>query len=72
MGEDLAVYFERLLPDADGLNIRNEVAHGLLESSSFTTALTNGVLHWLLLLSGIREAKQESLGGEVAEHGEPA
>ena len=47
-GEDLAFEFKALFCDAFGPNLRNEVAHGLLDASNFQTAQT--FYAWWLVL----------------------
>jgi hypothetical protein len=51
----ILVYVEK----RGGLNLRNDVAHGLLDSSAFNRQIADYVFHTLLALSLVRERKKE-------------
>jgi hypothetical protein len=53
-GEDACFYLRVLLSDVRGLNLRNRVAHGLLDDTSCSAALTDRLIHSLLLLAQVR------------------
>ncbi len=59
-GEDIRDYFVALLVDSRGWNIRNNVSHGLLDDEHFSAALSDRVLHVLLLLALVRKAEDTS------------
>jgi lysyl-tRNA synthetase, class I len=50
LGPDLTLYFLALYADHRGLNIRNELAHGLLKASQANTGIVMWVIHTLLVL----------------------
>ncbi len=57
---DLRLYLQCLLVDKRGLNIRNNVAHGLLTSDCFNEQLSAQIIYCVLLCSILRlETKQE-------------
>jgi len=51
----ILVYIEK----RGGLNLRNDVAHGLLDPSAFNRQIADYVFHTLLALSLVRERKKE-------------
>jgi len=57
LGEDLHLYFQALLSDKRGHNIRNRICHGLIPAEHITVTLSNRVIHVLLTLASIRERK---------------
>jgi hypothetical protein len=57
--EDLWRYFEVVYVDKRGLNLRNDVAHGLLASNVFNRQVADRVFHTLLALSLMRAKKPE-------------
>ena len=59
-GEDMALYFRVLFTDKRGWNLRNSVAHGLLDTSHFNKQNTDRVLHALLCLGMIRLVDKEN------------
>jgi len=50
LDEDIRLYLVALLVDQRGLNLRNRVAHGLLEFNQLDHSFSNRVLHVLLTL----------------------
>jgi lysyl-tRNA synthetase class 1 len=48
-----------------GLNLRNDVAHGLLDPAAFNRQIADYVLHTLLALSLVREKKKENGTGRA-------
>lgn len=53
-GEDLSLYFKVLFTDKRGWNLRNDVAHGMVESNHFNKQNADRVLHALLTLGMVR------------------
>ncbi len=51
---DVRFHLQVLLSDKRGLNLRNEVAHGLAAPELFDTSLSNWILHATVLLGCIR------------------
>lgn len=62
--ERLTLYLRVLLTDQRGWNLRNVVCHGLAPASALGSAVTDRILHALLLLGLIREQPPD---GEDAE-----
>lgn len=54
LGEDHATYFRLLFTEQKGINLRNEMAHGMMRPEKFTKSLSAIVLHSLLCLGMIR------------------
>ena len=54
LGERVWRYLQVLLSDKRGLNLRNRVAHGLLNINEFNRPVADQVFHALLALSLIR------------------
>ena len=50
LGPDLTLYFQTLYADPRGVNLRNDVAHGLIEAPRLGYALATRVIHTLLIL----------------------
>lgn len=71
-GENLRMYLLTALAHPKGLNIRNDVCHGLWPASRFTKAVSERVLHVLLAVSMLRPAKGAEPGGTKAEPEPPA
>ena len=59
LGESLWRYFQVLLADRRGLNLRNRVAHGLLRINEFNRPVADQIFHALLALSLIRKETDE-------------
>ncbi len=57
-GENLRMYLLATLAHPKGLNIRNKVCHGLWPAAKFTKAISERVLHVLLAVSMLRNAKE--------------
>ncbi|MCC6910190.1 MAG: DUF4209 domain-containing protein [Phycisphaerales bacterium] len=57
LGEKLRMYLLATLAHSKGLNIRNEVCHGLWTTDQFTKTAGERVLHVLLSVSMLRRAK---------------
>jgi hypothetical protein len=55
--EDLWRYLEVVYIDKRGLNLRNDLAHGLLASNAFNRYVADHVLHTLLAISLLRAAQ---------------
>jgi hypothetical protein len=64
LGEDTCFYLRVLLSDARGLNLRNRVAHGLIDDRSCSAALTDRLIHVLLLIAQIRTSEEEGKGNK--------
>jgi lysyl-tRNA synthetase class 1 len=50
LGPDLTLYFQALYADPRGVNLRNDIAHGLIEAQRLGYALATRVVHTLLIL----------------------
>lgn len=59
-GENLRMYLLATLAHPKGLNIRNDVCHGLWDAARFNRAASDRVVHVLLAVSLIRPASQDS------------
>jgi len=57
-GEDIMFYFLVLLVDPRGWNLRNCVCHGLCDTNSFDTSMSDRIIHVLLCLALVRESSQ--------------
>src|SRR5215831_5707685 len=60
MDENIRLYLVALLVDQRGLNLRNRLAHGLMELEQMNRSLSNQLLHVLLVLSVIRIESEAS------------
>ena len=60
LGEDVVMYLRVFLCDPRGLNVRNNVAHGLMEAEQFNRSISDRLLHIVLLLAGIRGVERRS------------
>lgn len=67
VGENLRMYLLAALSHPKGLNIRNNVCHGLWPAARFTKAMSERVLHVLLAVSMLRTAKEDEPRGANAE-----
>ncbi|CAN5674551.1 DUF4209 domain-containing protein [soil metagenome] len=63
LGPDLRVYLIAVLSHPKGLNIRNEVCHGLWPAGNFTKTVSEQVLHALFALSLLRPATSAGMEG---------
>jgi lysyl-tRNA synthetase class 1 len=50
LGTDATLHFQALYADPRGMNLRNEIAHGLMDSNQFYWHLGNLIVHSLLIL----------------------
>jgi lysyl-tRNA synthetase class 1 len=55
LGPDLTLHFQALYSDPRGLNVRNEIAHGLMHSGAFYWHPSNLIVHSLLILGVWKE-----------------
>lgn len=55
LGENPALYFRILFTDQRGLNIRNDVSHGILDPSDFSKNVCDRVVHSVLCLALLRK-----------------
>ena len=67
-GENLRMYLLSVLAHPKGLNIRNDVCHGLWPADAFTRTASERVLHVLLAVSMLRPAEPTA----TTEAGSPA
>jgi hypothetical protein len=65
LGRDLLLYFKVIYSDPRGLNLRNSVAHGLLERGLINSVVGDRLIHTLLVLGLWRELtdRQRSSAG---------
>jgi lysyl-tRNA synthetase class 1 len=59
LGPDLALYFLALYADPRGMNLRNRVAHGLIEPESIDGSVSLWLLHTLLVLGIWKELAEK-------------
>jgi len=57
IGDDMSLYFRVLYTDPRGLNIRNDVCHGISPNDFFSYTISDRIIHSLLCLSLIRKKK---------------
>jgi lysyl-tRNA synthetase class 1 len=50
LGPDATLHFQALYSDPRGMNLRNEIAHGLIDADQFYWHLGNLIVHSLLVL----------------------
>jgi Domain of unknown function (DUF4209) len=50
LGQDATLHFQALYADPRGMNLRNEIAHGLVDADRFYWHLGNLIVHSLLIL----------------------
>ena len=50
-GEDMAFYFRIMLTDQRGMNIRNNMCHGLVDPSFFNYLVADRLLHILCCIT---------------------
>ncbi len=55
LGPDFVAYAKVLLTDQRGLNVRHEIAHGMIGADQMTSTLADRVLHVLFLLVRVRQ-----------------
>ena len=61
MGKDIANYLRNLLTDQYGWNIRNQLSHGLLGTSSFNSVMADRVVHAFMLLGIFKLQETQNL-----------
>jgi hypothetical protein len=59
---DVRVYLQTLLCDQRGLNIRNNVCHGLWDSGNFNSFIADLVIHALLVIGLLRPSTAADSG----------
>ena len=57
--ESVRMYYKNLFTDKCGWNIRNTISHGLLRTDGFNSTIANRVVHAFMLLSLVKEVKEE-------------
>ena len=57
--EDIALYFRILFTDQRGINLRNNLCHGISLPETFNLDLADRVIHALLLLAQVREKDEK-------------
>jgi len=67
LGEDVVTYLRVFLCDPRGLNVRNNVAHGLMKPAQFDRFVSDRLLHIILILAHIRASEELSGGNGVGE-----
>lgn len=60
LGPDLTLYFLALFADPRGINLRNDVAHGLIERGQITEHLVRLLIHTLLVFGVWKELAEKS------------
>ena len=60
LGEDVAFYLRTLLTDQRGLNIRNDVCHGILRYEMMSNTIADRLIHVLLTLALIQDNKPKA------------
>ena len=63
LGPDVTLYFQAMYSDQRGLNLRNDIAHGLIDAQDITNALATRVMHTLLVLGLWKELAKRSRQG---------
>jgi hypothetical protein len=61
LGADITLHLQALFADPRGLNLRNEMAHGLLGAAAFDGHLARLLIHCLLVLGIWKELARKSL-----------
>ena len=59
LGEDTVFYLRTLLTDQRGLNVRNDVSHGITPFIGFNSTIADRLIHSVLLLGSLRPVGQE-------------
>jgi lysyl-tRNA synthetase class 1 len=59
LGPDLTLYFLALYADPRGINLRNQVAHGLIKPAEVTEHLVRMLIHTLLVFGVWRELAEK-------------
>jgi hypothetical protein len=58
LGEDMVMYLRVFLCDPRGFNLRNNVAHGLMETEEFNRLVSDRLLHILWVLALLRASDE--------------
>jgi len=58
LSSDVTLYFRTLFSDQRGLNVRNNVCHGLSPIETFGPAIADRIFHALLVLALVKEKKE--------------
>jgi hypothetical protein len=58
LGEDLTLHFRALYADPRGFNLRNYLAHGMMEAQEMTFGAATRVMHSLLILGAWKEISE--------------
>ena len=66
IGRDIALYLRVVLTDQRGLNVRNQVCHGLCKPDWFGPHISDRLMHILMLLSPLRMQQRDTATGEAA------
>ena len=66
-GDDVALYFRVLFTDPRGLNLRNDVCHGMCTAAFFNMDLADRVFNALLILAQVRTQVSEDHEGNGSE-----
>jgi hypothetical protein len=53
-GEDITLYFRTLFTDKRGWNLRNNLAHGMMDAIDFNKQNTDRIIHAILILGMVR------------------
>jgi hypothetical protein len=64
-GSDFVLHFQALYADPRGHNLRNDIAHGLVEAESLHPGILLWVMHSLLLLGAWLKPKEASTNDEI-------
>ena len=71
LGEDISFYLRSLLTDQRGMNVRNDVAHGLIPPEGFGSRTADRLVHAMLLFGNLRskaiEIDEESTSAPQSE-----
>ena len=67
LGEDITLYMTVLYVDPRGHNLRNQLAHGLLDAEDMAESIANLLIHTLLVLGVWKELAASRTKGEAAE-----
>lgn len=69
-GEDVPLYLRVLFTERRGLNLRNDVCHGMAPASKFNFAFADRLIHSLLVLAQVRK-KDSPADKSTGEEDEP-
>lgn len=59
-GENMVLYFRVLFTDQRGINLRNNMCHGISPAHEFTQSIADSVLHALFVLALARKSKTKN------------